>query len=46
MWVLRYMGSNKCSILYITVGVGIFEIAVRMVRDNSSQSNLDQSDPW
>ena len=46
MWVLRYMGSNKCTILYITVWVGIFELAVGMVRGNSGQSNLGQSEPW
>ena len=39
MWVLRYMGSNKCTILYIMVWVGIFELAVSKVRDNSGQSN-------
>ena len=32
MWVLRYMGSNKCTILYKMVWVGIFELAVGMVR--------------
>ena len=46
MWVLRYMGSNKCTILYITVGVGIFELEVGMARGNSGQSNLGQSEPW
>ena len=46
MWVLRYMGSNKCTILYITEGVGIFELAVGMVRGNSGQSNFGQNEPW
>ena len=46
MWVLRYMGSNKCTILYITVGVGIFELAEKKVRGNSGQSNLGESEPW
>ena len=46
MWVLRYMGSNKCTILYIMVWVGIFELAVSKVRDNLGQSNLGQSEPW
>ena len=45
MWVLRYMGSNKCTILYIMVWVGIFELAVGMVRGNSGQSNLGKSEP-
>ena len=40
-----YMGSNKCTILYIMVWVGIFELAVGMVRSNSGQSNLGQSEP-
>ena len=46
MWVLRYMGSNKCTIRYIMVWVGIFELAVSKVRGNSGQSNLGQSEPW
>ena len=46
MWVLRYMGSKKCTILYIMVWVGIFELAVGIVRGNSGQSNLGQSEPW
>ena len=28
------------------VWVGIFELAVSKVRDNSGQSNLGQSEPW
>ena len=39
-------GSNKCTILYMMVWVGIFELAVGMVRGNSGQSNLGQSEPW
>ena len=35
MWVLRYMGSNKCTKQYIMVWLGIFELAVGMVRGNS-----------
>ena len=46
MWVLRYMGSNKCTTLYIMVWVGIFELAVGIVRGNSGYSNLGQSEPW
>ena len=46
MWVLRYMGSNKCTILYITVWVGIFELEVSKVRGNSGQSKFGQSEPW
>ena len=40
------MGSNKCTILYIMVLVGIFELAVSKVRGNSVQSNFGQGEPW
>ena len=40
------MGSSKCTILYIMVLVGIFELAVSKVRGNSGQSNLGQCEPW
>ena len=33
-------------LLHIMVLVGIFELAVGMVRGNSGQSNLGQSKPW
>ena len=46
MWVLRYMGSNKCTILCITLGVSVFELEESKVRGNSGQSNLGQSEPW
>ena len=42
----RYPGSNEVTIVYIMVWVGIFELAVRIHREFSGRSNLDQSEPW
>ena len=33
------MGSNKCTILYITVGVGFFELAVGILEGSNMGSN-------
>ena len=44
--VRRYPGSNEVTIVYIIVNEGIFELAVRILKEFSGRSNLGQSKPW